>query len=116
MKSLTGQKGEQTAIILLRKNGYRILQTNYNCPFGEIDIICQKNKELVFVEVKARKSLLYGYPFESVTKNKLNKIKKSINYYLNQKKLPNIIYRIDVVSILFNDSGSTQYEILENVS
>lgn len=56
----TGKKGEAIAVDYLRKKGYRIVEVNYRCPIGEIDIVARDKNELVFVEVKARKSCALG--------------------------------------------------------
>ena len=62
-----GEAGEALAARLLRRQGYRILETNYRTPIGEIDIIARERDTIVFVEVKARRSLHFGHPKTAVT-------------------------------------------------
>ncbi|HLE48672.1 MAG TPA: YraN family protein [Patescibacteria group bacterium] len=99
-----GNVGENTAIKILVENGYKILKRNYRCKSGEIDIICNKKRILYFVEVKARWNLEKGYPEEAVTKKKLEHIRKSIFWYVKEKKVKTELFRILVVSILFTDN------------
>ena len=61
-----GNKGEDIAAAYLKKHGYTIVERNYNCRFGEIDIIAKQNSYIVFVEVKARSSTAFGMPREAV--------------------------------------------------
>ena len=68
----TGKQGEKIAAAFLKKNGYRIIETNYRCVLGEIDIIAREKVELVFIEVKTRKSGELGYPEEAVGNKKTN--------------------------------------------
>lgn len=96
---ITGQKGEDIAAEFLQKLGYTILDRNVhfsrNC---EIDIIAKDKNTTVFVEVKTRKTLNYGHPFEAITKQKLSKIITGIYTYLQQNNIKN--YRIDAISVI----------------
>ena len=71
---LKGEKGESLAKSFLVKNGYTIIDTNFRTKTGEIDIIAKKNEIIVFIEVKTRSSLTYGYPYEAVGYKKRQKI------------------------------------------
>lgn len=104
IKQKIGKSGEDLACKFLENNNYKIIERNFSCSQGEIDIIAydKKNKELVFFEVKTRRNFNYGFPSESVTKAKQKHIKKSIQYYLHLKKLENIFVRIDVIEIVCN--------------
>ena len=94
-----GRKAEDLAVKLLTDKGYKILDRNFRSTFGEIDVVAIDNGTLVFVEVKARSSNKYGLPEESVNYFKLNKIKKTAEYYLFlHPELPEKM-RIDVVAI-----------------
>ena len=64
-KKLLGRVGEKKACAFLKDNGYKILETNYRTPFGEIDIIVEIDKITVFVEVKTRSNENYGFPCEA---------------------------------------------------
>ena len=67
----TGILGEKLAQDFLKKRGYRIIDTNYRCAEGEIDIIAKHRDYLVFVEVRTKKSLEFGSPEESITRTKM---------------------------------------------
>ncbi len=96
----TGRRGEQIALNYLKKQGFKILETNKHFSrLCEADIIALDKDTLVFVEVKTRNSEIYGTPMESITRNKYNNIKKGLYMYLQEnpqyKK-----FRIDAISIL----------------
>ena len=86
-KHVLGKKGEKIATNFLKKLGYKIIETNFSCRQGEIDIIAKDNSELVFVEVKTRKSLEYGSPADAVNTIKKIHIYKVAEYYLYLKKI-----------------------------
>ena len=69
-KHKIGKYGEEVAKRYLKLKGYNIVQSNFSCRQGEIDIIANDDKELVFIEVKTRSNLLYGYPVEAVNSTK----------------------------------------------
>jgi len=77
---------EEDACAYLKKCGYKISERNFRTPFGEIDIIARHKKDIVFIEVKYRKSSFSGTPQEAVTKSKQQKIIKSALVYMKQKK------------------------------
>jgi len=79
-----GKYGEAIACVFLQKQGLVLLERNFRTRFGEIDLIMQDEKTIVFVEVKYRTSLDYGSPLESITLRKQNKIKKVASYYLSR--------------------------------
>ena len=84
-KQQLGKIGENLASEYLEKQGYLILERNFACRQGEIDIIAKDEKEFVFVEVKTRKSLKFGYPAEAVTNIKRKHMQKAAQYYLYKK-------------------------------
>ena len=94
-----GSRGEQVAVKFLKKNGYKILQRNYRCKFGEIDIVCYDHGTIAFVEVKTRYSDTYGPPELSVTETKKRHIIKVALHYVAEKKIEGIDVRFDVVSV-----------------
>lgn len=95
-----GNYGESLALRYIEQKGYTVLETNYRCARGEIDIICMDGDTLVFVEVKFRKSLAYGYPREAVNYPKQSRIKKVAEYYIYQKKIMDRDCRFDVIEII----------------
>ena len=82
-----GNKAEDKAANFLKKQGYKIIERNYNLPCGEVDIIAQKNKTLVFVEVKYRtNSEDFGGPVAAVNKAKQKRVIKAALNYIKTKK------------------------------
>lgn len=95
--------GEEIAINYLQNIGYKIIERNFLCRQGEIDIIAKDGIEYVFVEVKTRSSSCYGRPSEAVNEIKKKHILKSTKYYLYLNKLENQFIRFDVMEVyLFN--------------
>ena len=81
-KRMIGAEKETAACDFLQKRGYRILEKNFRCRIGEIDIIAKDGKYLCFIEVKYRRTPKAGYPHEAINLHKQNKIWKVANYYL----------------------------------
>lgn len=102
MKQKTnGKKAEKLAAAYLSRHGIRIVASNYRCSYGEIDLIGWEKDYLVFIEVKARKSLACGYPGEAVNFAKQKKICQTSLYYCYKEKIDrNCPIRFDVVEIL----------------
>jgi putative endonuclease len=94
-----GEAGEALAARLLRKKGYKIIETNYRTPLGEIDLIARDGDAIVFVEVKARRSLHFGNPKGAVTPRKQRKISMVALYYLKATRQSQSKARFDVVAI-----------------
>ena len=94
-----GKFGEDEAAIFLKQKGYKILERNFSCKRGEIDIIALDKNEIVFIEIKARVSVKYGLPSEAVTKYKLKHIYKTAEYYLYTRNLEKENCRIDVIEV-----------------
>lgn len=100
MKRELGLKGEGIASDYLKKEGYKVITRNFHTRYGEIDIICEKASTLVFVEVKTRRSTVYGMPEEAITPRKIEHLKKAALIYLEQEKRFYKELRFDVVGIL----------------
>ncbi len=105
---LTGKFGEQLAKEHLVSNKYKIVEQNFRTRTGEIDIIAEKDKTLVFVEVKTRVGKKFGLPYEAVGFYKMNHLKKASTYYLMLHNYPNMKYRFDVISIILNEDKSVE--------
>ena len=110
-----GRLGEKAARKFLKKRGYRIRETGFRCPHGEIDIVARQKDCLVFVEVRTKSSLGFGSPEESITQAKKKKlIASALTYTSTHQKLPSL-WRIDVVAIELDDRGKTRrIELIEN--
>lgn len=111
-----GKLGEDYAIKLLKKQGYKILQRNFRSKFGEIDAIAEDRNTLVFVEVKTRWSRNFGNPEEAVTPLKLRHLVRAAEYFkLLNPKTPELM-RIDVVATEVENGKVTEARILKNVT
>lgn len=95
-----GKDGETWAAKYLKSNGFKILDKNYRCSLGEIDIIAKEKDTIVFVEVKTRQSDEFTEPFQSVGARKQAKIRALAEYYLQEKNCSECEIRIDVLSIV----------------
>lgn len=93
-----GTLGEKAAVKFLKKNGYKILETNFYTRFGELDIICKKQNLLVIVEVKTRTNDKFGRASEAVNYRKIQHIEKATNYYITKKKIE-LPVRFDVIEV-----------------
>ncbi len=111
----TGFLGEKLAKDFLKKKGYRILETNYRCPEGEIDIIARHKDYLVFVEVRTKTSLEFGSPEESITPAKMAKLRASASYFKQTRGDLLPLWRIDVVAVELDQKGKlSRIELIEN--
>ena len=111
----TGILGEKLAQDFLKKQGFRIKETNYRCPEGEIDIIAEHKDYLVFIEVRTKKSLAFGSPEESITPAKMERLRAiTAHYQQTHDNLP-ALWRIDVVAVELNQKGKlSRIELIEN--
>ena len=99
-----GKLGEDIAVNYLKQKGYKILDRNFECRQGELDIIALDKKEIVFIEVKTRTSNRYGLPSEAVNKIKQKHMLQSIKYYLYTRNLNDEFVRIDVIEVYIKDN------------
>ena len=104
IKKETGKLGEDIAEHFLKQNGYVILDRNFECRQGEIDIIALDKEEIVFIEVKTRTSNKYGAPSEAVNKIKQKHMLQTIKYYLYIRNLSDEFIRIDVIEVYINNN------------
>jgi len=82
--STTGQQAEDLACDYLRTHGLRLLRRNFHCRFGEIDLIMQQQKQLIFVEVKYRRYTHFANPVTTITWQKQKKLRLTASFYLQQ--------------------------------
>jgi len=109
----TGKRGEEIAVNYLTKAGYRIIERNYRCLFGEIDIVAKDKNTVVFVEVKTRRSEKFGDPQLSVGLDKQRKISRISLNYIEEKRLHHCNARFDVVAIKMLPAGN-EVELIQN--
>jgi len=93
-----GRWGEDLALDFLKTQGLKILERNFRCPAGEIDIIARSDRQIIFVEVKTRKSEIFGTPQEAVNQRKQTQIIRVAQWYLEQNPA-NLQPRFDVLAI-----------------
>ncbi len=105
-----GNLGEDLAVKFILEKGYELLERNFFKPFGEIDIIAKDKDYVVFIEVKARKNVNFGFPREFVNKNKIKKIQDVAQMYMLEKNLFGIKIRFDVIEIIFDEHKITHIE------
>jgi putative endonuclease len=111
----TGRLGEKIARNFLSGRGYRILETNYRCPRGEIDIIARHQDYLVFIEVRTKRSLKFGSPEESITPAKKERMIATAWHYQQSLDTQAPLWRIDTVAIELNQKGEpSRIELIEN--
>lgn len=101
-KKEIGLVGEDAAIEFLKKEGYKILQKNYYCNIGEIDVIARHKKNLVFIEVKVRSTDSFGSPEFAVSRRKRRQIVRVAETYLAHNRINDVDCRFDVVAISCN--------------
>ena len=109
----TGESGESIAVKSLKKNGYQIIEQNYRCKLGEIDIIARDGRVLAFIEVKARRTGDFGGPKRAVTPRKQRKISMVALKYLKETEQMEKKARFDVVAIRLLP-GDPDVEIIKN--
>ena len=109
-----GREGEDAAEAYLKKKGYRIIEKNFRCKLGEIDIIAEQGGVVVFIEVKARAGHQYGHPFNAVTPSKQRKIIQVAQSFLAKHRLLEKPTRFDVVGLTADPESAFKVELLEN--
>jgi len=111
----TGILGEKLAKEFLEKKGYQIIETNYRCPEGEIDIIAKHSDCLAFIEVRAKTTWEFGTPEESITAAKKERLKTTAAYYHQTHHNLPPQWQIDVVAVELSKGGKLlRIELIEN--
>ena len=107
-----GQLYEQLAMTYLQRQGLQLVQQNYQCKAGEIDLVMRDSTTLVFVEVKYRASTAFGGAIAAVTAAKQQKLLRASRWYLQQHKLSDTACRLDVLAI--EGQPPYQYQWIKN--
>lgn len=108
-----GKQGEDIAAAYLKRRRYGIVERNYRCAFGEVDIIAVKKGVVVFIEVKTRSSHAYGSPETSVTPRKQRQLAKVALFFLQSRNMLDRDARFDVVEVDVGDREE-RVRIIEN--
>ena len=103
-----GKWGEGVAVRFLQEKGYVLVATNYRCRWGEVDIVAQEGDDLVFVEVRTRRSVLYGTPEESITAVKARKLVATAQEFLQAHDQVHAGWRIDLIAIRLDGDRRVQ--------
>jgi len=94
-----GIDGENMVCEYMQAHGYEILERNYSCVLGEVDIVAKDGEYIVFCEVKARRNARYGTAVEAVTPQKIAQIVKTADWYLKVKRKTSANVRFDVAAV-----------------
>lgn len=115
-KNAVGQYGEELATRYLMNAGFAILERNWRCELGEIDIVAREGTALVVCEVKTRRGLNYGSPLESITYRKLATLRRLVGRWLQEHDLHPPEVRIDVVGVVCPPQGRATVDHLRGVA
>lgn len=111
-----GRFGEDVAARYLTDHGMVVLDRNWRCRFGEIDLVARDGSTLVVCEVKTRTTTLYGGPFEAVTDSKATRLRRLAHAWLADHPVQPEAVRIDVVSVVLPERGAPQVERVTGVA
>ncbi|QNA92545.1 MULTISPECIES: YraN family protein [unclassified Microbacterium] len=117
-KDELGRAGEARAAQHLTDSGYRVLVRNWRCAQGELDIIAARGGHLAVVEVKTRRSMAFGHPFEAVDHRKRRRLWKLAQAWIaeNPDAVRGLVVRIDVIGIIGTDPATGTLEHLEDIA
>lgn len=114
-KDAIGQYGERVAVAHLVGAGLAILELNWRCDIGEIDIVARDGDALVICEVKTRSSTAFGDPLEAVTAPKAARLRRLGARWLAERDVHPAEVRIDIIGVLRSDRGAAQVEHVRGV-
>jgi putative endonuclease len=114
-KDVLGRQGEQLAVEYLQRAGMRVLDRNWRCAEGEIDIVAADRRTLVVCEVKTRSGVRYGTPLEAITRKKRSRLRRLAVRWLVAHGIFFDEIRVDVVGVLRSDSGEFTLEHVRGV-
>lgn len=104
-RHILGVYGEQLAANFLQRQGYEIVERNWRCREGELDLIAREKDQWVFVEVKTRRSTSSDSGFEAIDELKQQKMRRAIREWCRLREIPSLKLRIDAISVFI--TGST---------
>ncbi|MHA7303991.1 YraN family protein [Arthrobacter sp. TMN-49] len=115
-KDVLGQAGERLAADYLEDRGIRVIDNNWRCPRGEIDLVALDGDELVIVEVKTRRSRRYGDPLEALTRTKILRLRTLAVLWAREHQYVMGAVRIDAVGIIMDHSTAPSIDHLKGVA
>lgn len=107
-----GERGEMVAWAHLVNEGYRILEKNYRCPLGEIDVVAGRGGRLAFVEIKTRRHHGMGLPEEAVDAAKQKKLVRLAQYYLKENGCVDARVSFDVLSVTWSGDEEPEFRLI----
>ena len=110
---IVGNRAEKLALNFLRKRGFTLIESNFNCRFGELDLVMQDREYLVFVEVRYRHRTDFGGALASIDRRKQNKLRRTAEFYLLKNKKSDSACRFDILCVDGNISRPC-YDWIEN--
>jgi len=113
--TLLGKRGEEIACDYLVSRGYQVVDRNWRCSAGEIDIVAREGSSLVVVEVKARSSLAAGHPFEAITAAKFARLRALAGHWCAAQSETFLSVRIDAIAVLIPGGRPATVEHLTGV-
>lgn len=113
--TLLGKRGEDIACAYLVSRGYQVIDRNWRCGAGEIDIVARQGSSLVVIEVKARSSLAAGHPFEAITARKYSRLRALAGHWCEAQAETFASVRIDAVGVIIPGGGPATVEHLTGV-
>lgn len=113
-KHVLGVYGEQAAIDYLISRNYELLDRNWRCSFGELDVVARDESTIVFVEVKTRNGSGFGHPFEAITEAKRARIRRLAAAWLSTKLIGAAAIRMDAIGVIVQN-GRVSIEHLKQV-
>lgn len=115
-KDELGRRGEQVAAEWLEERGYALVERNWRCPSGELDLVLRDGDTLVFAEVKTRSSLEFGHPFEAITSKKAARLRRLAAAWCRERGPGVGAVRIDAVAVTDAWSGRPTVEHLKGIA
>lgn len=109
-----GAAGENAACRLLKSKSYDILARNYKCSYGEIDIVARDGATLVFLEVKSRRDRTGARPARGLSAEQKKRIRRAGTHYLREIENPSVVYRFDLIEVVFSRYGIREIRQWQN--
>lgn len=113
-KQVLGKYGEDLAAQYLYDRGYQIVDRNWRCSTGEIDLVALHHGRYIFVEVKTRNGTGFGHPFEAITSNKVSRMRKLVAQWCIANEKAGVSVRLDAIAVLIS-GGRVAVEHLKQV-
>lgn len=110
-----GRRGEDLAARFLESAGYTVIDRNWRCARGEIDLVARDGNDTVFVEVKTRSSTAFGHPFEAITAQKLARLKRLAGAWVESHPYRRGVIRIDAIAVIAATGEPPRIEHLRRV-